>query len=607
MTFHYNQLTGNLRSRAGMLPNEGEIFTNDSLDRLVRYQDEGSHWDNIYQYTHDGNIQYKTGIGYYDYQPTSGIRPHAVKRVDNTLGRISTDDNYVTYNDIGKVSRIEENHAGIRYDIIYGPDGERWESSLYKTNYQWPDTVRRYVGNMEIVMQGPSEVCRYYYLGHGVILRKVDNTVTPLYAFTDNLGSITRIYTGNGTEKFKAQYDPWGVQTVTKNEVNFARGYCGHEMLNWFQLINMNGRMYDPVLGRFLSPDNYVQMPTSSQSFNRYSYCLNNPLKYVDPDGESFMAVFTIVSSAIMGGAKSDMSGNGFWSGAVRGAASAAVSYYSSYGIVRLLNHSSNLLGTELLRGGLHGLSTGISDVINGGNFTSGLISGTLASWNTSLAHFFGANKFLGTTISMATGALSESITGGNWIDGAKNAMMSALLNQYGDDDIYAEKWLPEVVVRGNHGFISTIHVFLDFSGMLPGIGEFADVVNAAIYAFQGDFSNAALSTAAMLPLIGNLATAKKYGEMSKKLLENLGIVNGMKLSSNEILDLAEKYLGKGYSEPIKGSGRYVSRDGSRIFRMGENDILGKHSRAPHVNFEVFGLNKANKLDIIDNKHVYIK
>ena len=47
----------------------------------------------------------------------------------------------------------------------------------------------------------------------------------------------------------------------------------------------MNGRMYDPVIGRVLSPDNYVQDPTNTQSYNRYSYCLNNPLRYTDPSG----------------------------------------------------------------------------------------------------------------------------------------------------------------------------------------------------------------------------------------------------------------------------------------------------------------------------------
>ncbi len=50
----------------------------------------------------------------------------------------------------------------------------------------------------------------------------------------------------------------------------------------------MNGRVYDPVLGRFLSPDNFVQAPDFTQNFNRYAYCLNNPLIYTDPTGEWF-------------------------------------------------------------------------------------------------------------------------------------------------------------------------------------------------------------------------------------------------------------------------------------------------------------------------------
>ncbi|WP_262512404.1 RHS repeat protein [Dyadobacter luteus] len=64
------------------------------------------------------------------------------------------------------------------------------------------------------------------------------------------------------------------------------RGYTGHEMLDQFGLINMNGRMYDPVLGRMLSPANYVQEPGMTQSYNRYSYVWNNPLRYTDPSGQ---------------------------------------------------------------------------------------------------------------------------------------------------------------------------------------------------------------------------------------------------------------------------------------------------------------------------------
>ena len=54
----------------------------------------------------------------------------------------------------------------------------------------------------------------------------------------------------------------------------------------------MNGRVYDPMLARFLSPDPYVQMPDYTQGFNRYSYCYNNPFKYTDPSGELQLGPF---------------------------------------------------------------------------------------------------------------------------------------------------------------------------------------------------------------------------------------------------------------------------------------------------------------------------
>jgi RHS repeat-associated protein len=76
------------------------------------------------------------------------------------------------------------------------------------------------------------------------------------------------------------------------------RGYTGHEQLDAFGLINMNGRLYDPALARVLSPDNYVQDPFSSQHYNRYSYAHNNPLVYNDPDGQ----LPHLVIGALVGG-----------------------------------------------------------------------------------------------------------------------------------------------------------------------------------------------------------------------------------------------------------------------------------------------------------------
>ncbi len=83
------------------------------------------------------------------------------------------------------------------------------------------------------------------------------------------------------------------------------RGFTGHEHIDAFGLINMNGRVYDPVVGAFLSPDPYVQAPDMPQNLNRYAYCLNNPLIYTDPSGEIFWTPIIIgaVLGTYMGGA----------------------------------------------------------------------------------------------------------------------------------------------------------------------------------------------------------------------------------------------------------------------------------------------------------------
>ena len=59
-----------------------------------------------------------------------------------------------------------------------------------------------------------------------------------------------------------------------------SRGFTGHEHLDEVGLINMNGRVYDPAIGLFLSPDNDIQEPDFTQNYNRYAYCVNNPLMY---------------------------------------------------------------------------------------------------------------------------------------------------------------------------------------------------------------------------------------------------------------------------------------------------------------------------------------
>ena len=124
-------------------------------------------------------------------------------------------------------------------------------------------------------------------------------------------------------------------------------------MLNEFNLINMNGRVYDPVLGRFLSPDKYVQEGDNSQNYNSYSYCLNNPLKYADPSGNVFVLddfIAITAMGAIMGTMNAVMSDKPIWRGALLGGVSAA----ATYGIGSI---SLSIIRMSMVEAGIHSLT----------------------------------------------------------------------------------------------------------------------------------------------------------------------------------------------------------------------------------------------------------
>ena len=123
------------------------------------------------------------------------------------------------------------------------------------------------------------------------------------YIHGDHLGSYDLITNDAGTVVQRSLFDPWGGQRLYEGTLRFDRGFTGHEAMDDFSLINMNGRMYDPILGRFLSPDNYIQLPDFTQSYNRYAYCLNNPLKFTDPSGEKLRWWHLGVLEFLTGGA----------------------------------------------------------------------------------------------------------------------------------------------------------------------------------------------------------------------------------------------------------------------------------------------------------------
>ena len=196
------------------------------------------------------------------------------------------------------------------YHIIeYGPDLKRVTSKTDKTynnlydKFYWDDYEERKVGN---------DLYQYYYVYGGdglaglhIVKTSPNNQIETqtTKVITDHLGSITSLLDISDWV-YNASFDVWGNREVDMQyqfDPYFDRGFTGHEhLLDEFGLINMNGRMYDPNLGRFLSPDNYIQSPYNPQNFNRYSYCLNNPLKYTDPDGE--IVSLPIIIGVVIGG-----------------------------------------------------------------------------------------------------------------------------------------------------------------------------------------------------------------------------------------------------------------------------------------------------------------
>lgn len=333
--------------------------------------------------------------------------------------------------------------------ITYGPDRQRWKSILKKDGTTTRSIV--YAGDYEKITEGGVTKEFFYISGNdGLIAIHVKGpgqTNKTYCVYKDHLGSIVKLADISGNEVFKASYDAWGKRTVTNNTFRFHRGYTGHEHLDEFRLIDMNGRMYDPLLARFLSPDPFVQMPDFSQNFNRYSYCVNNPLIYKDPSGEFIHLIIGAIIGGVtnwaLNGADFSWKGFGYFGvGALAGTLGAGVSGGISSALPVAGTASggfvAGFLGTSaattatssFLSGALIGGGAGLAS-----GFTSGLGNSLLDGQNFGQA--LGKGGING-TIGMSTSALVSGIFGGldavtngrEFWNGAKMIDEQSLANQ---------------------------------------------------------------------------------------------------------------------------------------------------------------------------------
>jgi RHS repeat-associated protein len=329
-------LTARERSATTEDPGYGELFTYDALDRLATTTINGAGSgtaSRAYLYDALGNITEKGGA-VYSYTGCGG-RPHAVCRVGSgatftydSLGNLTDDgQRHLDYDAANKVTKISSHASPSQgddngtVDIVYGAERDRVVQNVTRgsttrsarTVYVGLDPTGKSlyerttrgseVEHVHFIYAGPAHGGGAFAVRVVTKAGSATPTVATRYHHFDHLGSITATSDEIGHVVGSALggsgatimgYDAWGGRRNPDGSAappaSFAvpldrRGFTGHETIPTAGLVNMNGRMYDPVLGRFLSPDPVIQAPDNLQSYNHYSYVLNNPLRYTDPTG----------------------------------------------------------------------------------------------------------------------------------------------------------------------------------------------------------------------------------------------------------------------------------------------------------------------------------
>jgi RHS repeat-associated protein len=543
-TFNFNTATGNLTSRKDNLSNMVlESFIYDNMNRLTA--DNLSYTDingnpqqtNItVAYSSNGNIKSKSDVSDSEFQYDEYI-PNAIGAILSPKSYIPSLQQEISYNNRKLVQSITEN--GKELTFTYGPDDMRKRTVLKNNGTQINEHY--YIGDYEKEIKPTgTKHAHYIYSPYALLGIMITEAGTDkfYYASTDYLGTIQGLMTETGTIAEKFSVDAWGRK---RNITNWAttgvtaglltnRCYTGHEHLEDFSLVNMNARMYDPVLGRMLTPDNYLQDPEYTQNYNRYSYVFNNPLKFTDPTGN----------------------------------------------IASLPNPSTNYL----------------------------------SNWDQASSFYDGTGGWT-SILSPSASAFHEGSIGGagggGWWTVEMNETEGENSSEGGKDPKVTTKFGADGTTSEIYHYWSNGKSYMQPKYDIPGLGD--AIINGEDVATLG--ATLVVKGGVRLAIIAAPLIFKGeliVGKVAYKTLAQLGLKDGMKISSSRALELGEQFLGKGYKELVPGSGRFVSSDGTRVFRMGVTDITGAHGGGPHINFETLIPNptRPGKMMVGQNLHIYL-
>ena len=326
--WHYRwDVLGNLEWRRDDTLGNREDFTYDTLNRVrtSRITSPKGNTNVTIAYNALGNITSKTGVGTYHYE---SARPHAVTRVtgarpnsyqyDANGNMVRDNERQLSYNSWNKPTRISK--GGYQVDFSYDPFGNHYKrvefggangsfvpimmSSITTFIPQIKET--RYIGNVELIRMGSDTWLQRRYVGGVAVVSKLATQSAAQsmirYMLSDHLGSTHVVANANGVVEQVMSFDVFGARRDTESwglrhaeassglltSALTLRGFTGHEQIDDVGLVHMGGRVYDPILGRFLQADPFIQQPNNIQNFNRYSYVLNNPLNATDPSGYFF-------------------------------------------------------------------------------------------------------------------------------------------------------------------------------------------------------------------------------------------------------------------------------------------------------------------------------
>lgn len=302
-TYGYDAL-GNVTSRQDTTTGLSETYAYDSLNRLTSVSGSSP---KLYEYDFLGNIVNKSDVtpvvpgGAYSYIP--GNKPHAVRQAGPSLS-FTYDANGNMASGAGRTTSL--NAFNLPTSIQQGASIYSWtyDADQERVKFVSPTQTKVYLRGAGRVLfekvtlsSGVVESRSLIYAGEKLFAQftQRSNGVNDFMYFAwDKFGSLSLVTDGAGQMVEKLAYDafgkrrsPNGADDTTGSIAGVATAYSftGHEYLDALGLIHMNGRLYDPKIARFLSPDPHVTQEFNPQNLNRYSYAVNNPFAYTDPTG----------------------------------------------------------------------------------------------------------------------------------------------------------------------------------------------------------------------------------------------------------------------------------------------------------------------------------